>query len=163
MGTYILRTGGVLITAVMTMGLLASCGGGDHEPAAAEQAGGTVSEQKPAQEMKGGTVAVAEFQRLLAERPGQVLDVRTPGEWETGVIEGAVLMDFYESDFKDKLDGLDPGSPVFVYCHAGGRSAKAMEMLQAKGFTEVYDLDGGVTAWRQAGAPLVDAGSGSKR
>ena len=108
-------------------------------------------------------MSVADFQRLMAEHPGQVLDVRTPGEWDTGVMEGALLIDFYEKDFAQQLDGLDPTRPVFVYCHAGGRSAKAMDMLQAKvGFTEVYDLDGGITAWRQVCAPLVEAPSGTK-
>ena len=160
MGTIILRAGSVLFTAAMTMGLLASCGEGGQEPAT-ETSRTMTGEQRPAT-ARGGTVSVAEFQRLMVEHPGQVLDVRTPGEWDTGVMEGALLIDFYEKDFAQQLDGLDPTRPVFVYCHAGGRSAKAMDMLQAKGFTEVYDLDGGITAWRQAGAPLVEAPSGTK-
>lgn len=82
-----------------------------------------------------------------------VLDVRTPQEWEQGVIEGAVMIDYYKDDFADKVNQLDKNKPVYVYCAKGGRSSDAAEMMVEAGFSKVYNLDGGITAWNDAGLP----------
>lgn len=85
----------------------------------------------------------------------QLLDVRTPGEWNEGVIEDATLMNFYEEDFKDRVAKLDKDKPVAVYCKSGGRSGQAMTMMRDMGFKEVYNLNGGIDAWNKAGKPTV--------
>lgn len=92
-------------------------------------------------------VTAEKFKQLMEEKPGQVLDVRTPGEFSGGTIDGAVNMDFYSNDFSDQLDGLDKDQPVYVFCKAGGRSGKTKQMLTDKGFTEVYNLIGGYGSW----------------
>jgi rhodanese-related sulfurtransferase len=61
------------------------------------------------------------------------------------------------------LGKLDRERPVFIYCAAGGRSRQTMTRMQRMGFREVRDLEGGMGAWREAGQPVVVAGSGSKR
>ena len=92
---------------------------------------------------------VAEFEKMLEENPGTVLDVRTPDEYKQGNIEGSVLIDWYSPDFATKAAELDKDKPVYVYCHVGGRSSSAMKKLTKElGFTEVYNLKGGIVAWR---------------
>lgn len=85
----------------------------------------------------------------------QVVDVRTPGEWSEGIMEGAIMFDFYEDDFQKNLESLDKEKPVAVYCKVGGRSGQAMSKLKDLGFKEVYNLDGGMDAWKSAGKPTV--------
>ncbi len=106
----------------------------------------------------------ARFAKLMAERPGQVLDVRTPEEWASGVIAGARFIDFNAGGFKAAAPTqLDKARPVYVYCAAGGRSYRASKQLKELGFTEVYDLVGGMEAWREAGLPTVAYVKDAKR
>ncbi len=84
-----------------------------------------------------------------------LLDVRTPEEWQEGVIkQTAIQLDFYSDDFSEKLADLDPDKTTVVYCAKGGRSAKAFEILKEKGFKEVYNLEGGIGAWTAKGYAL---------
>jgi phage shock protein E len=96
----------------------------------------------------------ADFSQKLAAQPGVILDVRTPGEYKKGFIEGAKLMDIFGDNFDTELTGLDRNATYFVYCAGGGRSAECTEKMQGLGFTKVYDLDGGMGAWRSAGLPV---------
>lgn len=95
-------------------------------------------------------ISVAEFNRLIKEKPGQLIDVRTKSEVAKGAIPNSVNLDIFEDSFEASIDKLDKSKPVYVYCASGGRSGEAMEMMQKKGFTEVYNLDGGYTAWKKA-------------
>lgn len=85
----------------------------------------------------------------------QLLDVRTPAEWNEGIIEVAIMADFYEDSFKSELEKLDKEVPVAVYCRSGGRSGSAMDIMKEMGFKEVYNLDGGIGAWNSANKPTV--------
>lgn len=106
----------------------------------------------------------ARFAKLMAEKPGQVLDVRTPEEWATGVIAGARFIDFNAGGFKAAAPAqMDKARPVYVYCAAGGRSYRAGKQLKELGFTEVYDLVGGMEAWKEAGLPTVPYARDAKR
>lgn len=96
------------------------------------------------------------FHAKLDSIPGAVLlDVRTPQETSQAVIQGATLLDFKAADFEQQLAGLDKSKTYFVYCAAGGRSAKAGELMKEKGFTTVYTLEGGINAWAEKGFPIV--------
>lgn len=92
-------------------------------------------------------ISAEEFQALLTDKPGTLLDVRTVNEFEGGAISGALNIDFYATDFLTQLDDLDKNIPVYVYCKSGGRSGKTAQMLVEKGFLEVYNLIGGYSAW----------------
>ncbi|MEL6922665.1 MAG: rhodanese-like domain-containing protein [Bacteroidota bacterium] len=112
----------------------------------------TSREQTPVDAVATAVVAekldVAAFAQKLASLPNaQLVDVRTPEECAGGMIEKAINHNFYDDDFKDKMLGLDKEQPVMVYCKAGGRSAKALSLLKGLGFKEIYDLQGGYTAW----------------
>ena len=83
-----------------------------------------------------------------------VLDVRTADEFATQHIPGAINVDFLKADFKAGLAPLPKDQPALVHCAAGGRSAKALEVLKAAGFTKIYHLKDGFKGWIAAGGPV---------
>ena len=95
-------------------------------------------------------ISVLEFNRLIKSKPGQLIDVRTKGEVAKGAIEGSTNIDLFDDNFEAKIEKLDKNKPVYVYCASGGRSGEAMEMMTKKGFKEVYNLEGGYSAWKKA-------------
>jgi len=109
------------------------------------------------QTKKEGTIAqnvnVEEFTKHI--EGAQIVDVRTPDEWNEGIIDGAVMNNIYDADFEAKLGKLDKEKPVAVYCKVGGRSGQAMAKMQELGFKEVYNLKGGMDAWKGANKPTV--------
>ena len=95
-------------------------------------------------------VDVKEFTRLVKEKPGLLLDVRTKGEVAKGAIPNSVNHDIFSDNFEAEIDKIDKTKPVYVYCASGGRSGEAMEIMNKKGFKEVYNLAGGYGAWKKA-------------
>lgn len=85
----------------------------------------------------------------------QIIDVRTPEEFNSGHIADAVNINFYDDDFKQKIGKLNNQQPVLVYCKAGARSAEAASILKKKGFTQVYDLEGGIMSWENSSLPVT--------
>lgn len=81
----------------------------------------------------------------------QILDVRTPEEFESEHIDNAVNVNWNGEDFADKVAAYDKSKPVFVYCLSGGRSKKAAAKLNELGFTNVYELEGGIMKWNAEG------------
>ena len=100
-------------------------------------------------------VTVKQFKTLLIEQGGTIIDVRTPEEWAEGTIANAKKINFYDEDFASQIDIIDKTNPVFVYCKLGGRSSSAADVLKEKGFSKVYNLDGGITAWLDRGNETV--------
>lgn len=104
-------------------------------------------------------VSVEEARALIADRRGDpafvVLDVRTPGEVAAGSIEGAVNINYRNESFSREISALDRGKTYLVYCRLGTRSTRTAEMMVKDGFSEVYSMEGGITAWREAGYPVV--------
>ncbi len=97
-----------------------------------------------------------EFKELMDKTPSKtVLDVRTNGEVAQGVLAQATQIDFNGGNFESQLDKLDKNKPVFIYCAVGGRSGSASGILAKKGFKQVYNLEGGINAWRASGFPIT--------
>lgn len=94
--------------------------------------------------------------KLNATKQAQLLDVRTPEEYKQGHLEKAENIDYKNAAFQEQVEKLDKNKPVFVYCLAGGRSAAAAKVLHEKGFTNVYDMQGGYLKWTSTGK-LIDA------
>lgn len=115
----------------------------------------TVVTAQQEQEVISRDVNVAEFSDLVDKGEGQVLDVRTPKEWATGTIKGAIKMNIFNADFKTQLNQLDKNKPVYVYCKSGRRSGKATNKMKKMGFKAVYNLEGGIGAWTSAGKEIV--------
>ena len=75
-----------------------------------------------------------------------ILDVRQPGEYQEAHIPGAKLLPLPE--LPGAYQTLDPDKPTIVHCAIGGRSRVAAQMLSGLGFKEVYNLAGGIKAYR---------------
>mgnify|MGYP001028608066 FL=1 len=95
--------------------------------------------------------------KLLQDNPGVLLDIRTPEEVSKGFLKNASFINFYDENFLQKASWVKKNQPIYVYCHAGGRSSKAAEMLIELGFREVYNLVGGYSKWVEDGY-LVEKG-----
>ena len=95
--------------------------------------------------------------KLLEDNPGVLLDIRTPEEVSKGFLKNASFINFYDENFLQKASWVKKNQPIYVYCHAGGRSSKAAEMLIELGFREVYNLVGGYSKWVEDGY-LVEKG-----
>jgi len=101
------------------------------------------------------TLAPDDFQKSVGDASVQLVDVRTPEEYAEQHLPGSVNIDFYAEDFVDKCTKLlDKERPVAVYCRSGKRSAGAAAQLCKAGFTQVINLDGGITAWIEAAKPV---------
>lgn len=102
------------------------------------------------------TISVADFAAKLGSEPGVLLDVRTIEEYQDGFISGAQQYDYYETaSFKAALNGMDKNQTYYIYCRSGGRSGTTLDMMQQMGFKKVYNLEGGMLAWRRANQPVV--------
>ena len=98
---------------------------------------------------------VSEFSKKIAESGVVTLDVRTAEEIAEGYIEGSQSIDFYLEDFEIEINTLDKQLTYAVYCRSGKRSGKAIEIMQEAGFHNLFNLDGGIIDWANAGMPLV--------
>ncbi len=97
----------------------------------------------------GRRLGAADLAHLVEAGEVTLVDVREPSEWASGVIPGAHGIPLGE------LAGADlPSGPLVVYCAAGGRSLRALAVLDARGVA-ARDLDGGIAAWRADGRRVV--------
>ena len=101
-------------------------------------------------------LSVTEFSSKVAEAGVITLDVRTPGEYAEGHLEGARLIDFQSGNFENEISTLDKNATYAVYCRSGNRSGQAVKVMHDAGFHNVYNLNGGVIDWANAGLPLVN-------
>jgi len=85
----------------------------------------------------------------------KVLDVRTPDEYNTGHVEGAINIDYNSDTFKEKLDTLDKSGKYLVYCRSGNRSSEAVKVMEELGFTMIYHMNGGIIDWSAEGLPFA--------
>lgn len=90
-------------------------------------------------------------EKIHAAQNPLILDVRTPGEFSGQHLDNAVNINWNGPDFVSKVSAYDRQKPVFVYCLAGGRSKEAAAKLNELGFSNVYELQGGITKWNAAG------------
>ena len=104
-------------------------------------------------------VGPGEAQELIRKNVGNrdfvVLDVRTPGEFAQGHLEGAVLADYRSPGFREEMAGLDKTKTYLVYCRTGNRSALALGVMRELGFQSYYHLVGGIKRWLEEGLPAV--------
>jgi rhodanese-related sulfurtransferase len=98
---------------------------------------------------------VSEFSQKITEPDVIILDVRTPEEFASGHIEGALNIDFNSGDFANEITRLNPSENYAIYCRSGSRSGQAASIMHKAGFHDVSNLNGGVIDWTNAGLPLV--------
>lgn len=100
-------------------------------------------------------ISAEKMDELIKSEGGIILDVRTAQEIEKGFIQNAVFQDILEDDFHEKVLKLPKDQTIYVYCWKGGRSAEAADYLTKNGYTNIYNLKGGIDAWKAANKPIV--------
>jgi rhodanese-related sulfurtransferase len=76
-----------------------------------------------------------------------IIDIRTPQEFSQGHIEGAVNINYYDSNFMDQIAKYDKNQPIFIYCRSGNRTSSASRKMADFGFKQINDLEGGILYW----------------
>lgn len=94
------------------------------------------------------------FKYEMQKNPGTLIDVRTSEEYAEGHLPNAINIDFYDDDFAQKVKKQAGSQPVYLYCKVGGRSSKALQMLEKDSLPGVH-LKGGIEAWQEAGLEII--------
>jgi molybdopterin/thiamine biosynthesis adenylyltransferase/rhodanese-related sulfurtransferase len=99
-------------------------------------------------------ISARELKRKMDAREAfELIDVREPFEFEIARIDGSKLVPLGE--IAERTDELQREQTIVVHCHSGGRSAEAVRLLKQRGFTNVYNLEGGIDAWSDEIDPSV--------
>ncbi|MFN2354107.1 MAG: rhodanese-like domain-containing protein [Desulfopila sp.] len=101
----------------------------------------------------GVWLRVAQLDTLLADKDPAIVDIRTPMEFRTGHLAGAMNLPLQSLD--RSVAKLDKNRPLLIYCNTVNRVAASLPIFKENGFETVYMLDGGYTALRESGYPLV--------
>lgn len=108
------------------------------------QPGAKVEEKT--EHVSGSTAMRVDFEQFkvkMAEKDVQLVDVRTPQEFNQGHYPNAVNVDYLNNSFRTEIAKLDKTKPVAIYCKSGNRSGQAMEVMKQMGFVEIVELRGG--------------------
>ena len=84
-----------------------------------------------------------------------ILDIRTPGEYQSGHIKNSIMIDFYSKAFAEEVNRLDKGKIYLIYCRSGNRSTRSMGLFKKLKFQKIYHLSSGINGWNSEGLPLV--------
>ncbi len=98
-------------------------------------------------------ITVDELSGWLTHCAVQLVDVRTDAEIARGRIKGAICLPLHLLPLR--LNELDSKITTVFYCQMGGRSAQAAAFAAAQGHAQVFNLQGGITAWAHAGGEIV--------
>lgn len=100
------------------------------------------------------TMSVSQLKKQMENGDGPVVvDVREPGEYEVCAIEGARNIPLQE--LPQRLSEVPKDRPVVLHCKSGVRSARAWQILREQGYSEVYNLTGGILAWAREVDPQM--------
>jgi rhodanese-related sulfurtransferase len=97
-------------------------------------------------------ITVTELQAMMKQGNVRLLDVRTDAEIARGKIPQGESLPLHLLPLR--LGGMDKNATTVFYCQMGGRSGQAAAFAASNGFTDVYNLQGGIAAWAQARLPI---------
>ncbi|MFZ2164281.1 MAG: rhodanese-like domain-containing protein [Propionibacteriaceae bacterium] len=103
----------------------------------------------------GAALHASDFAAALKRSGTVLIDVRTPAEFASGHLPGAINLDLTGGTFAAQLGSLAKDTTYALYCHSGNRSGTALSMMTSSGFTSAYHLAGGITAWTNAHGDTV--------
>ncbi len=96
-------------------------------------------------------ISVEDLKQLLDQGTGfRLIDVREQSEYDAGQIGGELIP---LGSLPEQIATLDPDGHIVIHCKSGGRSSHAVKLLRAHGFTNVWNVQGGLLAW----AARIDA------
>lgn len=87
------------------------------------------------------------FAKFIANEQVQLIDSRTPEEFNSGHIPGAVNINIDDENFRAKVNELDKSRPIAVYCRGGRRSKEAADIMVGCGY-DVTELSEGIISWK---------------
>jgi len=90
-------------------------------------------------------ISIDDADHLIAQQPVTIVDIRDAQSYAAGHMENAQHLD--DQTLQNFINTADQSIPLIVCCYHGNMSQSAGEMLAEKGFSEVYSLNGGFTAW----------------
>lgn len=99
-------------------------------------------------------LSIEDFEKKAAKKNVVLIDVRTPAEVSEGHLAGSMNINFLGENFSKEIEVLNKKNTYLIYCRTGNKSRKAADLMEKAGFKHVYMLDGGITAWNQAGKPI---------
>ncbi len=99
-------------------------------------------------------LSLEKFEKMMSKKKNMLVDVRTPEEVSEGQIAGALNINFLGENFATEIQNLNKNKTYLLYCRSGSRTRKAADQMQKAGFKKVYMLEGGLTAWKEAGKPV---------
>jgi hydroxyacylglutathione hydrolase len=99
--------------------------------------------------------AAVAAERLASPAPPVVVDVRSPEERDQKRLDHSLGIPL--NHLADRIDEIPRDRPILVHCAGGYRSSIAASLLSARGFEQVGEIAGGITAWEKAGLPIVKA------
>lgn len=99
-------------------------------------------------------LSIAQFEKMATKKKSKIIDVRTPEEVAEGHLADATTVNFLSPDFASQVASLNKKGTYLLYCRSGSRTRKAADALQKMGFKNVYMLEGGITAWKEAGKAI---------
>ena len=105
------------------------------------------------QKTAGGGVGTAEAVRLINREKGVLIDVCEPSEFAAGHAVGARNIPFGSMDGSKSLPS-NKALPLILLCASGARSGQAAGLLRKAGYEKATAVNGGLTAWREAGLPV---------
>lgn len=91
---------------------------------------------------------ILEFKAQTQSKKVQLVDVRTPEEFNYGHIQNAINIDSSSEEFNLEFSALNKNEAVYVYCRSGARSRRCANKLAGMGFMEIYDLKGGILNYK---------------
>lgn len=99
----------------------------------------------------GSVISPQDYQSRFASADHLLIDVRTPEEFNSGHIAGAINIPL--DTISSRMGEIPTDRDVVLYCRSGNRSNQARQLLNGQGYTRIYDL-GGIIAWQAAGNPV---------
>jgi rhodanese-related sulfurtransferase len=98
-------------------------------------------------------IDVKQMKEMIDRGSAQIIDTRTPAEFAGGHIAGAVNIPY--TAIVDRQAEIDPNKEHLLICRSGNRSAVGCEFAAACGFGDLYNIEGGMIAWTEAGFAIV--------
>lgn len=136
-----------LLAAILLVGVLVTgCSGAKTEPSGTPAA--------PAESRTAAMVSISVsdlLKRLQAGEKPLIIDVREPHEFEAGHIEGAKLMPLGSVEQSVATAGIAKEQEIILICRSGNRSAQAYRKLEALGYTNLINVNGGMNDWAKIG------------
>ncbi|MBK8452668.1 MAG: rhodanese-like domain-containing protein [Thiofilum sp.] len=156
----------LLLTLLLTVSM-AGCGGSNTNTSSASTPTTTatasaVTMAAPTTIGKIEDISNAQLQTLL-DQGVTLVDIRLPEEWkQTGVVKGSQLLTLFDAkgginpEFPNKINQIAPtNKPIAIICRTGNRTQVGAQMLSQAGYSQVYNVQRGITGWIKEGLPVV--------